>query len=103
MNIVIMPAAAAEINKNKFQNDEAIRIEAIYVGSCSIYAEHHLLIDEKGEDDALFMIDGIPVLVSKESQKLLHDQITLDFNPSLGYKLSSAEEVYKYNLQIARK
>ncbi|PLT29061.1 iron-sulfur cluster biosynthesis family protein [Peribacillus deserti] len=103
MNIVIKPAAAAEISKYDFQEDEGIRIEAIYVGSCSIYAEHNLKIDKKGPDDDLYEIEGIPVLISKESGKLLHDQIILDFNPSLGYKLSSAEEVYKYNLQLVRR
>ncbi|WP_409290259.1 iron-sulfur cluster biosynthesis family protein [Peribacillus sp. SCS-37] len=102
MNLTINPAAIKELKKYEYQENEGVRIEAIYVGSCSIYAEHHLRIDQKSGQDDLFMVHDIPFLISKESQKLLHDQLTLDFNPSLGYKLSSAEEIYKYNLQLKR-
>ncbi|WP_059170196.1 iron-sulfur cluster biosynthesis family protein [Bacillus sp. FJAT-27445] len=100
MEINIKPAALAELKKSHFNENEGIRIEAVFVGSCSLYAEHYLKIDHKREDDDLFEIEGIPVLVSKESQKHLYERISLDFNPGLGYKLSSDEEVYRYNLKL---
>lgn len=100
MDINIKPAALAELKKYDFQEEQGFRIEAIFIGSCSIYAEHHLKIDRRRNDDDLFNIEGIPVLVSKESQKHLHQRISLDYNPSLGYKLSSDEEIYSYNLKV---
>lgn len=102
MEIVIKPSAAAELKKYDYKENEGVRIEATFVGSCSLYAEHNLKIDKKHSDDDLFVIDDIPILVSKESQKHLYHKISLDFNPSLGYKLSSDEEVYRYNLKLAR-
>ncbi|RFU60839.1 iron-sulfur cluster biosynthesis family protein [Bacillus sp. V59.32b] len=102
MEIMIKPPAAAELKKYDFKENEGVRIEAIYVGSCSLYAEHHLKIDKKQTDGDLFVIEDIPILVSKESQKHLYHNISLDFNPSLGFKLSSDEEVYRYNLKLAR-
>lgn len=102
MEINLKPSAITELKKYNFSLCEGIRIEAIFLGSCSIYAEYHLKIDQKGDKDDLFVIEGIPVLVSKESQKHLHHRISLDFNPKLGYKLSSDEEVYRYNLKLER-
>jgi Fe-S cluster assembly iron-binding protein IscA len=103
MEIVMKPSAVAELKKYDYKENEGVRIEAIYVGSCSIYAEHNLKIDIKRADDDLFDIEGIPVLVSKESQKHLYHRIVLDFNPALGYKLSSDEEVYRYNLKLLKR
>ncbi|MDZ5471450.1 iron-sulfur cluster biosynthesis family protein [Bacillus sp. 31A1R] len=102
MEIVIKPAALEQLKRVEFQEDEGLRIEAIFVGSCSLYAEHDLRIDKKGEEDELFIVEEIPVLISKESQKHLSDKIILDFNPTLGYKISSNEEVYRYNLQLKK-
>ncbi|WP_316568570.1 iron-sulfur cluster biosynthesis family protein [Neobacillus sp. YIM B06451] len=102
MEIIIKPAALEELKNASLQDGEGIRIEAVFIGSCSIYAEYSLKIDKKNEDDDLFEVEGIPVLVSKESQKHLYKRITLDFNPGLGFKLSSDEEVYRYNLKLQR-
>lgn len=100
MEITIKPLALAELNKKNFKDGEGLRIEAIFLGSCSIYAEYNLKIDQKQEDDDVFMVEGIMVFISKESQKHLHHKLSLDFNPNMGYKLSSAEEVYRYNLAL---
>ncbi|WP_409275787.1 iron-sulfur cluster biosynthesis family protein [Neobacillus sp. SCS-31] len=102
MEIIIKPAALEELKKANLEDGEGIRIEAVFIGSCSIYAEYSLKIDKKNEDDDLFEGEGVPVLVSKESQKHLYKRITLDFNPGLGFKLSSDEEVYRYNLKLQR-
>ncbi|OCA89277.1 hypothetical protein A8F94_23825 [Bacillus sp. FJAT-27225] len=102
MDVRIKHAAAQELKKYEYNENEGVRIEAVFVGSCSIYAEHYLKIDEEHEDDDCFGIEGIPVLVSKESQKHLHNRITLDFNSTMGFKLSSDEEVYRYNLKLER-
>jgi Fe-S cluster assembly iron-binding protein IscA len=102
MNIDVKPAAAAELQKYEFGENEGVRIESIFIGSCSIASEYHLRIDHKKEGDDLFTVSGIPLLVSKESQENLHDQISLDFNPAMGYKLTSAEETYRYNLKLER-
>ncbi|MBT2758344.1 iron-sulfur cluster biosynthesis family protein [Mesobacillus foraminis] len=102
MQINLTPAAVEELKKISFKEDEGIRIEAVFVGSCTIADEHSLKIDKKYSLDDLFEIEGIPVIVSKESQKNLHEKVTLDFNPNMGYKLSSAEEVYRYNLTLEK-
>ncbi|WP_442596118.1 iron-sulfur cluster biosynthesis family protein [Neobacillus sp. D3-1R] len=102
MEINLKPLAITELKKVDFNEKEGLRIEAIFLGNCSIYAEYHLKIDQKNEEDDVFLIDGIPVFVSKESQKHLHHRISVDFNPKLGYKLSSDEEVYRYNLKLER-
>lgn len=102
MNIVIKPAAVKELQKYEFGGNQGLRIEAIFVGTCSIATEHYLRIDERREDDLFLMAEGIPVVVSEESQKNLHHTVTLDFNPSLGFKLYSDEETYRYNLRIIR-
>jgi Fe-S cluster assembly iron-binding protein IscA len=103
MEVIIKPAAAAQLKMIEFKENEGVRIEAIFVGSCSLYAEHDLRIDQKGPQDDLFITEGIPVLVSKESQKHLYHKISLDYSPVLGYKLSSDEETYRYNLQLNHK
>lgn len=102
MEIKLSQPAANELRKYEYKENEGVRIEAIFVGSCSLYAEHRLKIDQKSIDDDLFMIEDIPVLVSKESQKHLYHKIMLDFNPKLGFKLSSDEETYRYNLSLER-
>ena len=102
MNIVIKPAAAEELQKYEFGEGQGLRIEAIFVGTCSIATEHYLRIDKRNEDDLFIMAESIPVLVSGESQKNLHHTVTLDFNPALGFKLYSDEETYRYNLKIIR-
>ncbi|HYK73478.1 MAG TPA: iron-sulfur cluster biosynthesis family protein [Pseudoneobacillus sp.] len=102
MEIILKPSAVTELKKYDFGVNEGVRIESIFLGSCAIYAEYHLKLDQKGQDDDVFVIEGIPVFVSKESQKHLHHRISLDFSPKLGYKLSSDEEVYRYNLKLER-
>ncbi|WP_046176269.1 iron-sulfur cluster biosynthesis family protein [Domibacillus indicus] len=102
MNIELKPAAAAELKKYDYQENEGVRIESIFIGSCSIASEYHLKIDRKKEDDDLFVVEGIPLIISKESQNNLHEHISLDFNPAMGYKLTSAEETYRYNLKLER-
>lgn len=102
MEIKITPRALDELRKNEFKKNEGVRIEAIFVGSCSLYTEHKLKVDQKMADDDLFLIQDIPVLISKESQKHLYHRIILDYNPKLGFKLSSNEEIYRYNLRLER-
>lgn len=98
--MLIRPAALEQLKAVTFQENEGVRIEAIYVGSCSLYADHHLRIDQRSFEDDVFLIEGIPVFVSKESQKYLHQRVSLDYNSSLGYRLYSDNEIYKYNLQL---
>ncbi|TXC90459.1 iron-sulfur cluster biosynthesis family protein [Metabacillus litoralis] len=100
MNIVIKPEAINQLRGREFQENEGIRIEATFVGSCTIYAEHSLLVDIKQDDDDIFMVEDIPVVISKKSQKYLDENIFLDYSPQLGYKISSDQETYKYNLQL---
>ena len=102
MEIKLTPAAVEELKKYSFDDNEGIRIETSFVGSCSIAEEHSMKIDKQDKDDTVFTVEGLSVLVSKESQKHLHEKITLDFNPNMGYKLSSAEEVYRYNLTLEK-
>jgi Fe-S cluster assembly iron-binding protein IscA len=83
-----------------FLDGMAIRIQATFIGSCSIFVEYHLSISKMEEEDELFEIEGIPVVISKEAQKHLTQTVILDYNPNLGYKLSSNEEIYRYNLQL---
>ncbi|AJO24200.1 hypothetical protein AB434_1918 [Heyndrickxia coagulans] len=102
MEIDIKPAALSQFKQIEFQEGEGIRIEAVFVGSCTIAAEHSLKIDHKREDDDLFNVYGIPLLVSKASQKQLGEKVIIDYNPNKGYKLSSDQEVYQYNLDLTR-
>lgn len=102
MEIVVKPAAAAELKKYHLLKGEGVRIQAVFIGSCALYVDHSLLIDRRSEDDDIFEVEGIPFILSKESQKHLYHRITLDFNPVLGYKLSSDEETYRYNLKLER-
>ena len=102
MNIIIKKEAVDQLNKVDYKENEGIRIEAIFLASCSIYVEHELKIDNQNEDDEKFIIDGIPVLISSESKKHLPDNIYLNYNDKLGYKLYSDEETLRYNLQLKR-
>jgi Fe-S cluster assembly iron-binding protein IscA len=102
VNITIKPSAVIELKKYELKEEEGVRVEAIFIGSCSIYAEYNLKIDVRRNDDELYIINDIPILVSIESQKHLHQNIYIDFNPTLGFKLSSDEEVYRYNLKVTR-
>ncbi|MEC0300114.1 hypothetical protein [Peribacillus frigoritolerans] len=47
MNIEIKEAAIEQLLKMNYKENEGVRIEAIYVGSCSIYVEHELKIDNR--------------------------------------------------------
>lgn len=102
MNIVIKEDALKQLKKVDFKENEGVRIEAIYVGSCSVYVDHELKIDQKNEDDEKLLIDGIPILLSSETKKYLPDQLYLNYNDTLGYKLYSDEETFRYNLQLKR-
>ena len=102
MKIFIKEDAMTELKKIDFKETEGVRIEAIYVGSCSIYVDHELTIDNKNEDDERIIIDGIPILLSSESKKYLPDPLYLNYNDTLGYKLYSDEETFRYNLQLKR-
>jgi Fe-S cluster assembly iron-binding protein IscA len=103
MEVNVKPAAIEELKKYELGTHKGIRIQATFIGSCSIYAEYDLLISpiDDREDD-VFMVEGIPLIISKESQKHLGTQVFLDFNSSLGYKLSSNEETYRYNLRLKK-
>ncbi len=102
MNIEIKEAAIEQLLKVNYKENEGVRIEAIYVGSCSIYVEHELKIDNKNEDDERFIIAGVPILISSESKKHLPDKVFLNYSDGLGYKLYSADETLRYNLQLKR-
>ncbi|WP_458352437.1 iron-sulfur cluster biosynthesis family protein [Peribacillus frigoritolerans] len=102
MNIEIKETAIEQLLKVNYKENEGVRIEAIYVGSCSIYVEHELKIDDKNEDDERFIIAGVPVLISSESKKHLPDKVFLDYSDGLGYKLYSDDETFRYNLQLNR-
>ncbi|YCA45420.1 iron-sulfur cluster biosynthesis family protein [Bacillus sp. JZ8] len=103
MNLIIKPSASEALNKVSFNETEGVRIEAIFVGSCSLYVEHHLWIDEKQTDDTKVKVEGIPFLISPDSLKYLPQKLYIDYNPTLGYKLSSDEETFKYNLRLTRR
>ncbi|MCY8938637.1 MULTISPECIES: iron-sulfur cluster biosynthesis family protein [Peribacillus] len=102
MDIEIKEAAIEQLLKMNYKENEGVRIEAIYVGSCSIYVEHELKIDNKNEDDERFIINGIPILISSESKKHLPDKVFLNYSDGLGYKLYSDDETLRYNLQLKR-
>ncbi|UYZ01123.1 iron-sulfur cluster biosynthesis family protein [Peribacillus frigoritolerans] len=102
MDIEIKEAAIEQLLKMNYQENEGVRIEAIYVGSCSIYVEHELKIDNKNEDDERFIIAGVPILISSESKKHLPDKVFLNYSDGLGYKLYSDDETLRYNLQLKR-
>jgi Fe-S cluster assembly iron-binding protein IscA len=101
MVVNVKPAALEELKKCVLQEGVGIRIQATFIGSCSIYAEYDLLISPiEADEDDVYVIEEIPFVISKESQKHLGTEIYLDFNPALGYKLSSNEETYRYNLRL---
>ncbi|MBT2604799.1 iron-sulfur cluster biosynthesis family protein [Bacillus sp. ISL-53] len=102
MDIEIKEAAIEQLLKMNYKENEGVRIEAIYVGSCSIYVEHELKIDNKKEDDERFIIAGVPILISSESKKHLPDKVFLNYSDGLGYKLYSDDETLRYNLQLKR-
>lgn len=102
MQIEIKQAAVEQLKKVDYRENEGIRIEAIYLGSCSIYVEHELKIDNQNNDDEKFNIDGVPILISSESKKHLPDKVFLNYSDTLGYKLYSNEETLRYNLQLKR-
>ena len=54
------------------------------------------------EGDDVYEVEGISFYVSDKSKDYLHNQLFIDFNPALGYKLSSPEEVYKFDLSLKR-
>ncbi|MED1203807.1 iron-sulfur cluster biosynthesis family protein [Heyndrickxia acidicola] len=102
MEIVVKASAALELKKYHLLDGEGVRIQAVYVGSCALYVDYSLIIDRISEQDDVFEVEGIPFILSKESQKHLYHRISLDFSPVLGYKLSSDEETYRYNLKLER-
>lgn len=102
MDIEIKEAAIEQLLKVNYKENEGVRIEAIYVGSCSIYVEHELKIDNKNEDDERFIIAGVPILISSESKKHLPDKVFLNYSDGLGFKLYSDDETLRYNLQLKR-
>lgn len=102
MDIEIKEAAIEQLLKMNYKENEGVRIEAIYVGSCSIYVEHELKIDNKNEDDERFIIAGVPILISSESKKHLPDKVFLNYSDGLGFKLYSDDETLRYNLQLKR-
>ncbi|MFC8563943.1 iron-sulfur cluster biosynthesis family protein [Peribacillus frigoritolerans] len=102
MDIEIKEAAIEQLLKMNYKENEGVRIEAIYVGSCSIYVEHEMKIDNKNEDDERFIIAGVPILISSESKKHLPDKVFLNYSDGLGYKLYSDDETLRYNLQLKR-
>ncbi len=103
MELVVKDAAAMALKKVSLNSDEGIRLEAIFVGSCSLYVDHYLYIDKKTHEDEEYIIDSIPFLVTNESKQHLPEKLILDYHPTLGYKLSSPEETFKYNLSIKRR
>ncbi|AKO92449.1 iron-sulfur cluster biosynthesis family protein [Priestia filamentosa] len=103
MNLIIKPSASEALNEVSFNETEGVRIEAVFVGSCSLYVDHHLWIDEKQTDDTKIKVEGIPFLISPDSLKYLPKKLYVDYNPTLGYKLSSDEETFKYNLRLTRR
>lgn len=103
MNILVKEPALEALKKVQFDENEGVRIEAVFVGSCAIYVDHHLWIDLKNEDDELYVVEDIPFLISAESKKHLPDKVFVDYSSTLGYKLSSNEETFKYNLRLTRR
>ncbi len=103
MNLIVKPAASEALNEVSFHETEGVRIEAIFVGSCALYVDHYLWIDETQKEDTKVKVEGIPFLISKDSLTYLPDKLYVDYNPTLGYKLSSDEETFKYSLRLTRR
>ena len=102
LSITIRPAALQQLKALTLNKEEGIRIGSSYVGSCSLFADYQLSIDRKQEGDDAYEVEGIPFYVSDKNKAYLHNELFIDFNPALGYKLSSPEEVYKFDLSLKR-
>lgn len=102
LSITIRPAALKELQALHLNEGEGIRIGSSYVGSCSLFADYQLSIDQRQEGDEVHDLEGISFFISEKSKDYLHHELFIDYNPALGYKLSSPEEVYKYNLSLKR-
>jgi len=103
MEITVKDAAASAFKKVDLTAEEGIRIEAVFVGSCSLYVDHNLWIEQKTDTDEVYFVDSIPFLIDIKSKQHLPDKLIVDYNPTLGFKLSSPEENYKYNLALKRR
>ncbi|MGN1402532.1 MAG: iron-sulfur cluster biosynthesis family protein [Bacillus sp. (in: firmicutes)] len=102
MDIIIKPKALEQIHAFSLQENEGLRIGGVYVASCSLYADYSLSIDISREGDEVYEAEGIPVIISHSSKEYLSDTLIVDYNPSIGYKLASNEETYRYNLSLVR-
>ena len=102
LSITIRPAALQQLKALSLEEDEGIRLGSSYVGSCALFADYQLSIDRKQEGDDVYEVEGISFYVSDKSKAYLHNQLFIDYNPALGYKLSSPEEVYKFDLSLKR-
>ncbi len=102
LSITIRPAALQQLKALSLDEGEGIRIGSSYVGSCALFADYQLSIDQKQQGDDVYEVEGIPFYESDKSKTYLHSKLFIDFTQALGYKLSSPEEVYKYDLSLKR-
>lgn len=102
MELTIKKAAQAELKKLNFPQDTALRIDVVISGDCGCGFFVQLGVDELRKNDTLVYENGIPVCMDRLTKRHLGDVLTLDYDPSLGFALSSPEEAFADRLAVRR-
>lgn len=100
MELTITDSAQSELNKLIFQQDTALRIDVVLSGDCGCTFHIKLAVDELRKNDTVIYHNNIPICIDHLTKRNLGEVLTLDFDPSSGFTISSPYEIFSNSLQI---
>jgi len=100
MELTVKDAAQSELGKLSFPKDTALRIDVVMSGDCGCAFSVQLAVDELRKNDTLIYQNSIPFCIDLLTKRNLGDVLTLDYDPALGFALSSPDELFSDRLQV---
>ncbi|MEW9671840.1 iron-sulfur cluster biosynthesis family protein [Ammoniphilus sp. 3BR4] len=94
MKLSLTEAARFELQKLKFPDGMALRLDAELSGCCSWNFTVKLIIDEQRRNDSSIMEGNIPFFIDHFTKKYLGEDLLLDFEASKGFTIKSSEDVF---------
>jgi uncharacterized protein YqkB len=100
MNIHVTQAALQELKAYEIPVGQGIRLDADMNGGCRSTVDLYLALDDPRKNDTVVETDGFTFYIDRFTQRYVDDNLTLDYDPAYGFKLSNPDEILSYGLTL---
>jgi len=102
MKLNVTAQAQKELKRLGYSHHKGLRIDAHYIGSSDDYASYKLLDGEIGFPEEAILLGELLFFVSPETKEIIGETLTLDYHPSIGYRLLTPSGTLRHNLKIKK-